>query len=153
MKSIYHKDGRVSHIKFIFANDRRLWFFTWFNNETVTLMQMTEISLKYNVWRHREQFYRRLKVLKLYWLGKLLISNPWSFEYTHDRQEQRVDSLFTDGHLDELNELELSGFYQTVVDKTVQLICTQHLSSLCVTSQHLRKVRRFGLNGDVIRNI
>ena len=50
--------------------------------------------------------FRNLKVLRLYWLGKYLISNPWSFEFCHDRQEQRVDSLFADGRLDQLVELE-----------------------------------------------
>jgi hypothetical protein len=42
--------------------------------------------------------------------------------------------------MDQLVELDLSGFFQTVVDKTVQLICTQHLSKGSVTSKHLEKV-------------
>ena len=84
--------------------------------------------------------FRNLRELRLFWLGKLLISNPWCFEFCHDRQEQRVDALFADGHLDQLVELDLSGFFQTVVDKTIQVLCTQHWSSESVTSKHLEKV-------------
>jgi hypothetical protein len=42
--------------------------------------------------------------------------------------------------MDQLVELDLSGFFQAVVDKTVQLICTQHLSKGSVTTKHLEKV-------------
>ena len=82
----------------------------------------------------------RLRTLKLYWWGKLLINNPWSFDFCLDREEQRVDNLFSHGNLENLEHLELSAFYQTVDDKVLQTICSQHLSSVSVTRNHLKTV-------------
>jgi Ran GTPase-activating protein (RanGAP) involved in mRNA processing and transport len=82
----------------------------------------------------------RLKTLKLYWTGRMLISNPWSFDYCLDRQEQKVDNLFNRGSLDVLEDLDLSGFYQTVDSNVVQLMCEVHLSSACTMNKHLKNV-------------
>ena len=106
------------------------------NAFTETLPTPEILNLDHTNLLHR----RNLRELRLFWLGKLLISNPWCFEFCHDRQEQRVDALFAEGQLDQLVELDLSGFFQTVVDKTIQVLCTQHLSSESVTSKHLEKV-------------
>ena len=80
--------------------------------------------------------------LQLVWLGRLLISNPWSFEYCLDRQEQRVDELFNNGSLSHLEEINLSGFYQTVDDKIVQRMCLEHMSAQSMTEKHLSKVHK-----------
>ena len=80
--------------------------------------------------------------LQLVWLGRLLISNPWSFEYCLDRQEQRVDELFNNGSLSNLEEINLSGFYQTVDDKIVQRMCLEHMSAQSMTEKHLSKVHK-----------
>ena len=80
--------------------------------------------------------------LQLVWLGRLLISNPWCFEYCLDRQEQRVDELFNNGSLSNLEEINLSGFYQTVDDKLVQRMCLEHMSSQSLTEKHLSKVHK-----------
>ena len=80
--------------------------------------------------------------LQLIWLGRLLISNPWCFEYCLDRQEQRVDELFNNGSLSNLEEINLSGFYQTVDDKLVQRMCLEHMSSQSLTEKHLSKVHK-----------
>ena len=80
--------------------------------------------------------------LQLIWLGRLLISNPWCFEYCLDRQEQRVDELFNNGSLSNLEEINLSGFYQTVDDKLVQRMCLEHMSSQSQTEKHLSKVHK-----------
>ena len=74
------------------------------------------------------------------WKGKLLINNPWCFDYCLDREEQRVDQLFENGSLTNLQELELSGFYQTVDNKVIQDLCYNHLSSNSITKEHLREV-------------
>ena len=37
----------------------------------------------------------------------MLINNPWGFEYCHDREEQRIDALFQDGSLANLQEINL----------------------------------------------
>ena len=70
----------------------------------------------------------------------MLINNPWCFEYCHDREEQRIDAIFQDGSLAYLQDINLSGFYQTVDDKTIQLMCFQHMSSQSITDMHLLKV-------------
>ena len=80
--------------------------------------------------------------LQLVWLGRLLISNPWCFEYCLDRQEQRVDELFNNGSLSNLEEINLSGFYQTVDDKIVQRMCLEHMSAQSLTEKHLSKVHK-----------
>ena len=80
--------------------------------------------------------------IQLIWLGRLLISNPWCFEYCLDRQEQRVDELFNNGSLSNLEEINLSGFYQTVDDKAVQRMCLEHMSSQGLTEKHLSKVHK-----------
>ena len=36
-------------------------------------------------------------IYRLIWRGKLLINNPWNFDYNLDREEQRVDIIFTEG--------------------------------------------------------
>ena len=70
----------------------------------------------------------------------MLINNPWYFEYCHDREEQRTDALFQSGPLLNLQDINLSGFYQTVDDKTIQLMCFEHMSSQSSTNMHLLKV-------------
>ena len=68
-----------------------------------------------HVTRHSLKFLScltRLRTLKLYWHGRMLINNPWSFDYCLDRQEQRVDNLFNRGSLELLEDIDLSGFYQ-----------------------------------------
>ena len=80
--------------------------------------------------------------LQLVWLGRLLISNPWSFEYCLDRQEQRVDELFNNGSLSNLEEINLSGFYQTVDDKIVQRMCLELISAQSMTEKHQSKVHK-----------
>ena len=35
--------------------------------------------------------------LKLYWMGKFLINNPWNFEFCLDREVQRIDNLVENG--------------------------------------------------------
>ena len=80
--------------------------------------------------------------LQLVWLGRLLISNPWCFEYCLDRQEQRIDELFSNGSLGNLEEINLSGFYQTVDDKAVQRMCLEHMSAQSLTEKYLLKVHK-----------
>ena len=73
-----------------------------------------------------------LEVLHLYWLGRHLVNNPWcgTDSYNMDRSAQRVDNLFKGGNeLKALRDLDLSGFYQTVVSVSVQMACEAHLSS------------------------
>ena len=70
----------------------------------------------------------------------MLINNPWSFEFCLDRDEQRVDNLFENGSLEYLTELDLSAFYQTIDNQTIQSLCYNHLSSNSVTKDHLRKI-------------
>ncbi len=84
----------------------------------------------------------KLESLKLFWDGKMFVTNPWSFDYCLDRQEQRVDALFEGGQLSSLTEVDLSGFYQTVDDKVMQLFCLNHLSSHTVglMSRHPSKI-------------
>lgn len=82
----------------------------------------------------------KLESLQLQFTGKMLITNPWCFDYCLDRQEQRVDALFAEADLHCLTELDLSAFHQTVEDKTVQLVCAQHLSSHCCTEQHPKRI-------------
>ena len=77
---------------------------------------------------------------RLFWIGKMLINNPWSFEFCLDRDEQRVDNLFENGSLEYLTELDLSAFYQTIDNQTIQSLCYNHLSSNSVTKDHLRKI-------------
>jgi len=84
-----------------------------------------------------------LRTLKLIWRGKLLINNPWNFDYNLDREEQRVDIIFTEGNLIHLSTLELSGFYQTVDNNTIQELCYKHLSSNSDTINHLQKLFEF----------
>lgn len=82
----------------------------------------------------------KLISLRLFWIGKMLINNPWSFEFCLDRDEQRVDNLFENGSLEYLTELDLSAFYQTIDNQTIQSLCYNHLSSNSVTKDHLRKI-------------
>ena len=60
-----------------------------------------------------------------------------------DREEQRVDNLFINGSLKKLIGLDLSGFYQTVDNKTIQDLCYNHLSSNSLTDEHLQYVRPY----------
>ena len=83
------------------------------------------------------------RILHLFWIGKLLINNPWCFDYCMDREEQRVDELFQNGCLIHLEDIDLSAFYQTVDDKAIQLMCMEHLSSQSMTVKHLLKVRKY----------
>lgn len=84
---------------------------------------------------------KHIRVLKLLWDGKMLINNPWCFEYSLDREKQRIDNLFQEeSPLENLTEIELSAFYQTIDDKCVQCLCTVHLSSSSLTRQHLQKI-------------
>ena len=85
-------------------------------------------------------YLRNLRCLKLYWNGSMLINNPWNFGYCLDRQEQRVDNLFTNGSLEYLEDLDLSGFYQTVDSNLVQLMCSVHLATRCTMKRHLNRV-------------
>ena len=77
--------------------------------------------------------------LKLYWFGKFLINNPWNFEFCLDREMQRVDNLVENG-LPRLVSLDLSAFYQTVDDKSVQNLAYQHLSSNSPSQNHLQEI-------------
>ena len=70
----------------------------------------------------------------------MLINNPWSFEFCLDRDEQRVDNLFENGSLEYLTELDLSAFYQTIDNQTIQSLCYNHLSSNSVAKDHLTKI-------------
>ena len=78
---------------------------------------------------------------RLFWIGKMLINNPWNFEFCLDRDEQRVDNLFENGTLEYLTEVDLSAFYQTVDDKVIQLLCYNHLSSNSVSKNHLTQIK------------
>ena len=80
------------------------------------------------------------RTLHLFWLGKLLINNPWDFEFCLDRDEQRVDLLFQNDCLKYLEDINLSAFYQTVDDKTIQQMCFEQLSSQSIAKNHLLKV-------------
>ena len=75
-----------------------------------------------------------------------MINNPWCFDYCLDREEQRVDNLFINGSLKNLTGLDLSGFYQTVDNKTIQDLCYNHLSSNSFTDEHLQNVRDESVN-------
>ena len=60
-----------------------------------------------------------------------------------DREEQRVDELFQNGRLINLEDINLSAFYQTVDDKAIQLMCMEHLSSNSMTMKHLLNVSKY----------
>ena len=77
--------------------------------------------------------------LKLYWMGKFLINNPWNFEFCLDREVQRIDNLVENG-LTRLVSLDLSAFYQTVDDKSMQSLAYHHLSSNSLCQNHLKTI-------------
>ena len=81
-----------------------------------------------------------LSELRLYWLGKMLINNPWNFEYCLDRELQRIDNLFENGALKKLANLDLSAFYQTTDDKSLQSLAYHHLSQNSLCQERLQKV-------------
>jgi len=95
---------------------------------------LTKYSMKL-LSRHMTQ----LENLRLFWNGKLLINNPWNFEFCLDRDKQKVDNLFSEGHLQSLTSIDLSSFYQTVDDNALQILASAHLSSGCTVKNHLKK--------------